>query len=245
MNSDPPSGPGRSALAALQRYLRPRAPDRARCELCSAELADDHDHLVELSSRRLCCACEPCAILFSNPAAPKYRRVPRDVHFLADFRLTDVQWEGLQLPINLAFFLHSTPHPQPLSPEGRGVGGEGRVVAFYPSPAGATEALPPPDAWQTLVEDNPGLRDLEPDVEALLVNRLGSTPEHYRVGVDQCYALVGLVRTHWRGLSGGPAVWAEIERFFKGLRERSGPSPLSPLPQWERGRGEGGGGRYA
>jgi hypothetical protein len=237
MNSDPPRRTGNSALASLRRYMQPRA-DRARCELCSAELADDHSHLVELSSRRLCCACEPCAILFSNsapltlPSPPvgrvdikesplplggegkvrgaKYRRVPRRVQFLTDFRLTDVQWEGLQLPINLAFFLHSTP--------------AGRVIALYPSPAGATEALPPPDAWQDLVEDNPCLRELEPDVEALLVNRLGTAPEHYRVGVDACYALVGLVRTHWRGMSGGTAVWAEIGRFFASLKERSHPT---------------------
>jgi len=206
MSPDLPGRPGPSALASLRRYLRPRAT-RARCELCSAELADDHSHLVELSSRRLCCACEPCAILFSNPAAPKYRRVPRRVEFLPDFRLIDVQWEGLQLPINLAFFLHSTP--------------AGRVVALYPSPAGATEALPPPDAWQALVEDNPCLGDLEPDVEALLVSRLGAEPEHYRVGVDVCYELVGLVRTRWRGLSGGTAVWAEIAGFFARLKERS------------------------
>jgi hypothetical protein len=207
MSFDAQSHAGRSALASLRRFVRPRGAGAARCELCSAPLADDHSHLVELSSRRLFCACEPCAILFSNPAAPKYRRVPRRVEFLPDFRLTDVQWEGLQLPINLAFFLHST--------------AAGRVVAFYPSPAGATEALPPPDAWQAVAEDNPCLRGLEPDVEALLVNRLGADAEHYRAGVDVCYALVGLVRTHWRGLSGGTAVWAEIGRFFAGLKERS------------------------
>ena len=212
MKFDPPSPAGRSALASLRRYVRPRAA-RARCELCSAELTDEHSHLLELSSRQLCCACEPCAILFSNPAAPKYRRVPRRVQFLPDFCMTDVQWEGLQLPINLAFFLHST--------------AAGRVVALYPSPAGATEALPPPDAWHAVVEDNPGLQNLEPDVEALLVNRLGTVPEYYRVGVDECYALVGLIRTHWRGLSGGTAVWAEIARFFTSLRERSRPAEVT------------------
>jgi hypothetical protein len=121
--------------------------------------------------------------------------------------MTDVQWEGLQLPINLAFFLNST--------------SAGRVVALYPSPAGATEALPPLDAWQALVEDNPCLRELEPDVEALLVNRLGAVPAYYRVGVDVCYELVGLVRTHWRGLSGGTAVWTDIGRFFANLAERT------------------------
>ena len=74
--------------------------------------------------------------------------------------MTDEAWEALQLPINLAFFLHSTP--------------AGRVVALYPSPAGATESLVDAEAWRSLAEENPVLRDLEPDVEGLLVNRVGA-----------------------------------------------------------------------
>ena len=204
MNPDAPdSSPALTALASLRRLLRPRAV-RERCELCSSELADEHPHLLELSSRRLACACEPCAILFSGQGAAKYRRVPRRAEFLPDFHLTDVAWAGLDLPINLAFFVHST--------------AAARVLALYPSPGGATEALVPPEAWQMLAEDNPVLRDFEPDVEALLVNRVGEARECYRVGIDQCYKLVGLIRTHWRGLSGGTAVWEEVGRFFTGLK---------------------------
>jgi hypothetical protein len=107
----------------------------------------------------------------------------------------------------MAFFLHSTP--------------AGRVVALYPSPGGATEATVPADSWQMLVGDNPVLNKFEPDVEALLVNRVAPAREHYRVGVDECYKLVGLIRTHWRGFSGGPAVWDEIGRFFGRLRGRA------------------------
>jgi hypothetical protein len=207
MNPDlPGAGPGLGALNALRRFVRPRAPQE-RCELCSAALAADHSHLVDLSSRRLTCACEPCAILFSGQGAGKYRRVPRRVQFLSDFRLSDVAWEGLQLPINLAFFLHNS--------------AAGRVIAFYPSPAGATESLVTLEAWQALVEDNPVLREFEPDVEALLVNRVREARECYRAGIDRCYELVGLIRTHWRGLSGGQEVWDEVGRFFAGLKERS------------------------
>lgn len=196
-----------NGLNALRQFLRPRAA-REHCELCDAELAADHSHLVEVASRRLRCACEACALLFSSQSTVKYRRVPRRAQFLDDFRLTDGHWDRLQLPINLAFFLPSTP--------------TGRVVALYPSPAGATEASLPPEAWQSLVEDNPVLCELEPDVEALLVNRLGPAAECYRVGIDRCYELAGLIRTHWRGLSGGAAVWEEIGRFFTALKERSG-----------------------
>jgi hypothetical protein len=185
--------------------VQPRTAQE-RCELCNAPLAAEHSHLVEVANRRLRCACEACALLFSSQAATTYRRVPRDSWLLADFRLPEAQWEAMHLPIDLAFFVYSS--------------AARRVVALYPSPAGATEALPDPEAWQTLVADNPVLRDFEPDVEALLVNRLG-TAECYRVGIDRCYELVGLIRTHWRGLSGGTAVRAEMGRFFAALKERS------------------------
>jgi hypothetical protein len=195
-----------TALASLRRFVRPRAA-RERCELCDAGLAADHAHLVEVATRRLACACDACAILFSGQSGTKYRRVPRRGRFLADFRLTDEMWEGLSLPINLAFFMQSTP--------------AGRVVALYPSPAGATESLVTLEMWETLMAENPVLREFEPDVEALLVNRVGATREYYRAGVDECYKLAGLIRIHWRGLSGGTAVWDEIARFFAGLKERS------------------------
>ena len=198
---------GLGALASLRRFARPRPPEE-RCELCSAGLAAEHAHLVEPGSRRLLCACDACALLLGGQAGGKFRRVPRDVRRLADFRLSDVEWQGLQLPIQLAFFLHSSP--------------AGRVVAFYPSPGGATEAAVEPGAWEELAGQNPVLRTFEPDVEALLVNRVGQAREYYRVGIDDCYKLVGLLRTHWRGLSGGTAVWEEVGRFFAGLRARSG-----------------------
>jgi hypothetical protein len=196
-----------TALAALRRLARPPVL-RERCELCAAGLSAEHAHLVEVESRRLVCACAACAVLFDSRGAGKYRRVPRDVYYLADLRLTDVGWAALNLPIELAFFLHST--------------AAGGIVALYPSPAGATESPVAAETWQALADENRALSGLEPDVEALLVNRLHGARECYRVGVDRCYELVGLVRTHWRGLSGGTAVWEEIDRFFAGLRERSG-----------------------
>ncbi|MDB5307158.1 MAG: hypothetical protein JWO38_1360 [Gemmataceae bacterium] len=203
----PNSRPAPNPLGFLSRLARPN-PVRERCELCSAGLADEHEHLVEPAARRLVCACGPCAILFSARAGSKYRRVPRRVEDMSCLRLTDLQWEGFGLPIALAFFLHSSP--------------AGRVVAVYPSPAGATESALPLDAWEELVAENPDLGDLEPDVEALLVNRVGEARNYFRVGIDRCYQLAGLLRTHWRGFSGGDALWAEIGRFFDDLKRRSG-----------------------
>lgn len=39
----------------------------------------------------------------------KYRRVPRRVRYLPEFQLTDAQWDSLAIPIQMAFFFHSTP----------------------------------------------------------------------------------------------------------------------------------------
>jgi hypothetical protein len=94
-------------------------------------------------------------------------------------------------------------------------------VALYPSPAGATESLLDLGAWADLVRDNPVLAELEPDVEALLVNRVSATHEYYRVPIDKCYELVGLIRTNWRGLSGGTEAWQAIGQFFAELKAQA------------------------
>ena len=53
--------------------------------MCSRELADSHQHLLEPVSRKLMCACDACAILFSSQGQTKYKRVPRRIRFLPDF----------------------------------------------------------------------------------------------------------------------------------------------------------------
>jgi hypothetical protein len=199
---------GQRPFALLRDLVRRRSAAQ-HCEICSAELAPVHQHLIEPASRRLLCCCDACAVLFSGRQSARYRPVPRLIRSLPAFRLTDAQWEELHLPINLAFFFFSS--------------SAGRVVAVYPSPAGATESLLPLEAWHALEEENPLLRELEADVEALLVNRVGPARDHYRVPIDECYKLVGLIRTNWRGLSGGTEVWEVIGRFFGSLKERSNP----------------------
>jgi len=207
MNSTSPAE--QRPWAVLRQFVRPRPPVE-RCELCGLGLATEHPHLLESATRQLHCCCDACSILFSGQQEARFRRVPSRVESLDDFHLGDEQWEDLHLPINLAFFVRST--------------AAGRVLAYFPSPAGATESLLTLEAWEQLVRENAILGTMEPDVEALLVNRLGTSNEYYYVSIDECYKLVGLIRTHWRGLSGGTAAWAEIGQFFAGLKERSRPS---------------------
>ncbi len=184
------------------------------CELCSAEVPAIHQHLIDPSKRKLVCACDACAILFSDQQGSKFRRVPRRVRFLPDFRMTDAQWDNLMIPINMAFFFNSA--------------ADQKIVALYPSPAGPTESLLTLEAWEDIVNENPILKEMEPDVEALLVNRVASarsyaSAEYYIVPIDECYKLVGLIRAYWRGLSGGTEVWEVIGKFFAELKERSTP----------------------
>lgn len=196
----------RNEFAALRRFIPQRAPTE-QCDLCSAPVGSEHNHLVEPLTRKIVCACQACALLFSGQAGTKYKRVPRRARFLADFQMSDLQWESLLVPISMAFFFFSTP--------------AGKVVALYPSPAGATESLLTLDSWEEIVSGNPVLAGMEADVEALLVNRVGMTREYYLAPIDECYKLVGLIRAHWRGLSGGSEVWTEINNFFIALRKRS------------------------
>lgn len=196
----------------LRRFASARAPVE-RCDLCGQELGPEHDHLIEPETRRLACACTPCALLFSAQAGGRYRRVPRDMVRLDDVAVSDAQWEGLRLPIDLAFFYYSSPRA--------------RVVACYPSPAGATESLLELETWEEIRRGTPALGELQPDVQALLVNRVRRGPVGpacYLVPIDQCFRLVGLIRLHWKGFSGGPAVWTEIDGFFAKLARAARPA---------------------
>jgi hypothetical protein len=200
------------AFGALRQFTRGRrsqSRDLEHCELCSAGLHHEHPHLVELKSRQIVCACDACALLFDGLEKSKYKRVARSAQFFTRFEITDAQWESLLIPISMAFFFESSI--------------EGRMIALYPSPAGAVESLLPLDAWNEIVDLNPALKDMRPDIEALLVNRVGhargvAPAEYYIAPIDECYKLVGLIRTNWRGLSGGTELWTEIGRFFAALK---------------------------
>lgn len=195
-------------LAALQRLVRKPQEKAEVCELCATPIGENHQHLLELDARRVSCACEPCAILFSGNSRQRYHRIPRDITRLQNFQMDDQEWESLLIPINLAFFVYSS--------------AAGRVVAQYPSPGGAMESSLDLEYWDAIVDHNPILKKFEPDVEALLLNRISDSPRYYRVPIDQCFRLIGLIRTHWRGLSGGSEVWQEIDRFFDELDRFSG-----------------------
>lgn len=197
-----------NALFTLQRFVRKPAASAEFCELCAAPLLPEHPHLLELEPRRVACACDACAILFGGNARQRFARIPRDVYRLDDFQMDDHEWESLLIPIKLAYFVHNSD--------------AGRTVAQYPSPGGAMESSLDLEYWSAIVERNPVLNRFAPDVEALLVNRIAAQPRYYRAPVDQCFRLVGILRTRWHGLSGGSDVWKAIDEFFAELDVRAG-----------------------
>jgi uncharacterized protein DUF5947 len=196
----------RLARAPIATTEPVQADVEERCELCNEPVDPGHRHVLDLSARRLLCACRACAILFDREGAGggRYRLLPDRCRLVVDFELDDVLWSRLRLPVEMAFFFRSS--------------AAGRTVAFYPSPLGATESLLELEEWEELEARNPVLAALEDDVEALLVNRTSDRHEHWLVPVDRCYALVGLIKTRWKGLAGGEEAWEEIREFFAALR---------------------------
>jgi Family of unknown function (DUF5947) len=192
-----------AASGALGRVIRRRSAVTAatveRCDLCAVTVPERHRHVLDLRSSELQCVCPGCALLFEREAAGRghYRLVPRDRLRLPEFAPAE-----LGVPVGLAFFV---------------VGAAGGTVAHYPSPVGATEWDVDADAWREARERCPALRDLQPGVQAFLVNTARGAREHWIVPIDDCYRLVALIRAEWTGLSGGDRVWPAIDRFFEGL----------------------------
>jgi uncharacterized protein DUF5947 len=191
-------------VAALRRFV-PVRESKEKCDACGVSLSSEHVHQFDPQSRRIRCACHSCATLSDQG----YRNIPTEVRALPNFSISDAQWDDLLIPISLAFFTHSS--------------AAGRVMALYPGPAGASESSLRLDAWEEIAAANPELLKMQPDVEALLVNRVGAAREYFLVPIDECYKLVGLIRLRWSGLSGGAAVWGEIAKFFDGLRKKGSP----------------------
>ena len=212
-----------SPLFVLRRIAnRPPPPPAGEvCEMCGIRI-EEHGHVVDRTNRSLMCTCRPCYLLFTaNGAELRFRAVPDRYFSFPDFALGPGQWDQLEIPVGLAFFFHNSTM--------------GRMVAFYPGPAGATESELPLNAWDLVAGENPQLQLLEPDVEAILVRtpaRGSGEVTCYLVPIDVCYELVGGLRSVWRGFDGGREAHDRIDGFFQLVADRSKPAPayLDPRP---------------
>lgn len=218
-------------LAQQAAAAPPSAPGE-RCELCSAPLEEAHRHLFDVRADELRCACQACSLLFDRREAGggHYRAVPRRRLRLSGLELDDLTWGGLEIPVDLAFFV---------------VDDSGAVTATYPNPLGLVRSSPDAGLWGEVVNANSVLAGMEPGVEALLVYRRSRGHQYWLVPVDVCYRLASVVRAHWEGFTGGDGVWREIDAFFEGLArgsrtvDRSGAAAGSARPdkevQWSPG----------
>ncbi len=204
-----------SGLRTMARTPTARAasPEEAAapaesCDLCGIAIPEDHRHLLHLVERRIVCTCEACWGMRSGEG--DYRPTGQRTLWLAELDVPDDLWATFQIPIGLAFFMQSTV--------------TACVVAMYPSPAGATESELHFESWSRMLELNPILARMEPDIEGLIVNRLVEPPAYVIAPIDRCYALTGTVKASWEGISGGSGVEAAVARFFEGLRAEAVPA---------------------
>ena len=171
-----------------------------------------HSHVASLSERRLLCTCRACYLLFTaqGAGARRLRAIPERVVRVADFEFSQAQWDDLAIPVDLVFVFQQSDLTDPDAAQ--------RIVACYPSPAGATESELDLSAWTAIARANPTIAGTEADVEAVLVRRRGEDGfSCYVVPIDVCYELVGLVRQFWTGFQGGAEVWQHIDDFFDRL----------------------------
>jgi hypothetical protein len=154
------------------------------------------------------CVCRACALLLDRPAAggDHYRLIPERARRIHNLDLDEHSWAALGLPVDLAFLVRST--------------SAGRVVAHYPGAMGATESQLDLAGWKELETAKPVLSTMAPDTEALLVSRVRGAAERRLLGLDDCYRLVALIRTSWRGRSAGDEVWGQLAGFFAELNAR-------------------------
>jgi hypothetical protein len=200
--------PGHDADPGRTRLLD---TDTEKCDMCTTPIPPGHQHVADLEGSSLMCACRACFLLFTNPEAGggRYRAVPERYLTDPERPLSEVDWDSLEIPVGLAFFL--------LSSQG------GEVTGFYPSPAGATECRLDLQAWDRVAADHPLLGDLAADVEAILISRSDSRVEYFLVPIDACYELAGRMRLHWRGFDGGAEARESITEFLAGVRDRARP----------------------
>ena len=177
--------------------------------MCGVLVAAEHGHVADTHEHRLLCVCRPCYLLFSADGAggARFRGVGTEVRLVDDLALTESDWTTLQIPVELAFFFSQGDPPS--------------YAAFYPGPSGATESTLDLSAWRDILESNPALASVRPDVEAVLLRHHAPGFSCYITPVDVCYELVGLVKLRWKGFDGGQEVWEALDAFFDRLRDRA------------------------
>ena len=142
-------------ISGMRGLARARPGERAgggparpirRSERCGSvrrsSIPDDHRHLLALVERRIVCSCEACWAMRAGEG--DYRPTGNRTVWLPDLDVPDDLWASFQIPIGLAFFMHSTV--------------TSCVVAMYPSPAGPPRSELHFETWRRMCRAQPGAR---------------------------------------------------------------------------------------
>jgi hypothetical protein len=218
------AAPAPPPAPAVAEPAEPAGAEAESCEFCATAIPAEHGHVADLDTSTLMCACRACYLLFTHSGAGekrqpgerrqairgRYRAIPDRYRSDPARPLSVADWDALEIPVGLAFFLRGS--------------GDDAMTAFYPSPAGATECRLDLQAWDRITAAHPMMRAAAPDVEAILISRgLPGTDdvECFLVPVDACYELAGRMRLQWRGFDGGAEARQSIAGFLDRVRERS------------------------
>ena len=215
-----------SILPGSQSGQDPAAARSESCEFCAEEVPVSHGHVADLERSSLMCACRACYLLFTHDQAGlpgpsagrgRYRAIPDRYRTDPGHPVSGADWDRLEIPVGLAFFLRSSARDT--------------VIGFYPSPAGVTECRLDLGTWHDLMATHPILAAAESDVEAVLITRGGpgstgtggdsADVECFIVPIDACYELAGLMRLHWHGFDGGAEARNHIADFLDRVRSRA------------------------
>ena len=187
-----------------------------KCELCATAVPAEHGHIADIEGASLLCACRACYLLFTRPLSGrrKYLAVPDRYLLDPERSMSPGEWDQLEIPVGLAFFLRSSRTA-------------GELTGFYPGPAGVTECQLDLQRWAQLVANYPLLGAPELDVEAALISRSDAGVEYFLVPIDACYELAGRMRLYWRGFDGGEQARKSITAFLDMVRARARPLHLA------------------
>ena len=113
-----------SLRSSFSANSRAGAQPLERCEMCSDRAGGGASASARSGAAgRLSAPAMPARFCFMRKARQNTSECPRRIRFLPDFQLTDSQWNGLMMPINMAFFFKSTPQ-------------DGRVIAHVSQSGG-------------------------------------------------------------------------------------------------------------
>jgi hypothetical protein len=195
-------------LSAVRRFTRrgsgseSSAEQQEHCDLCGNPIAETHEHLYDPRVRELACACQACAVLFPNKSDVRYRRLEMSVVPLRGLAIGPAELQGVGIPVSLLCLCPSAEH--------------NRVFAWYPSAAGVVEGDVSTTQLETLVAAFPELGGVEPDLEALVIDARQAPARCFRVSIDVCHKLIGLLRAH-PGRSGFKAFERALLSLDEGL----------------------------